>query len=112
MLCGTYHEGHVSHRSIYQNSASLTSALFIPQPHALLNLDPVHSYLGLVLIQMLKALMPIVVYSIGVLLGKECFSLEIMGNMVGISLGVVIATYGEVQFNSRGVMLQSSVVVF
>lgn len=37
-LCGTYHGGHVSHRSIYQNSTilnlslmpSLTSVLFIP----------------------------------------------------------------------------------
>ena len=61
---------------------------------------------------MLKALMPVVVYSIGVLLGKDCFSSKTMGNMAGIPVDVSIAAYGEAQFNARGVILQLGVVAF
>ena len=56
--------------------------------------------------------MLVAVYSIGVLLGKGCFSSKTMGNMVGISVGVAIAAYGEAQFNARGVILQLGVVAF
>ena len=56
--------------------------------------------------------MPVAVYSIGVLLGNECFSSKAIGNMVGISVGVAIAAYGEAQFNARGVILQLGVVAF
>ncbi|KAI3757531.1 hypothetical protein L6452_05071 [Arctium lappa] len=35
-----------------------------------------------------------------------------MSNMLSISFGVAIATYGETKFNSFGVMLQLGVVVF
>ncbi|GLJ06657.1 hypothetical protein SUGI_0044240 [Cryptomeria japonica] len=61
---------------------------------------------------MLKALMPVAVYSIGVLLKKESFSSKTMTNMVGISVGVGIAAYGEALFNTLGVMLQLGAVVF
>lgn len=69
-------------------------------------------YLSVSFIQMLKALMPVAVYSIGVLLKKESFKGETMANMVSISVGVAIAAYGEAQFDSWGVFLQLGAVAF
>lgn len=69
-------------------------------------------YLSVSFIQMLKALMPVAVYSIGVLLKKESFKGDTMANMVSISVGVAIAAYGEAQFDSWGVFLQLGAVAF
>ncbi|XP_010254381.1 PREDICTED: probable sugar phosphate/phosphate translocator At5g25400 [Nelumbo nucifera] len=69
-------------------------------------------YLSVSFIQMLKALMPVAVYSIGVLLKKENFKSETMANMVSISFGVAIAAYGEARFDSWGVILQLGAVAF
>ncbi|ESQ53932.1 hypothetical protein EUTSA_v10025602mg [Eutrema salsugineum] len=62
--------------------------------------------------KMLKALMPVAVYSIGVLLKKESFKSETMTNMLSISFGVAIAAYGEAKFDTWGVMLQLGAVAF
>ena len=48
-------------------------------------------YLSISFIQMLKALMPVAVYSIGVLLKKEAFKSRTMTNMLSISFGVAVA---------------------
>ncbi|KZV20038.1 putative sugar phosphate/phosphate translocator-like [Dorcoceras hygrometricum] len=69
-------------------------------------------YLSVSFIQMLKALMPVAVYSIGVMLKKEGFKSETMANMVSISVGVAIAAFGEAKFDSWGVMLQLGAVAF
>ncbi|VFQ77124.1 unnamed protein product [Cuscuta campestris] len=69
-------------------------------------------FLSVSFIQMLKALMPVAVYSIGVLLKKESFKSETMANMVSISIGVAIAAYGEAKFDSWGVILQLGAVAF
>lgn len=69
-------------------------------------------YLSVSFIQMLKALMPVAVYSIGVLSKKESFKSETMANMVSISIGVAIAAYGEAKFDSWGVILQLGAVAF
>eukprot|EP00249_Psilotum_nudum_P020555 c27755_g3_i1 orf=628-1713(-) len=69
-------------------------------------------YLSVSFIQMLKALMPVAVYSIGVALKKETFQSQTMVNMVGISMGVAIAAYGEAMFNAWGVILQLGAVLF
>ncbi|XP_027331761.1 probable sugar phosphate/phosphate translocator At2g25520 [Abrus precatorius] len=69
-------------------------------------------YLSVSFIQMLKALMPVAVYSIGVLFKKETFKNETMANMVSISLGVAIAAYGEAKFDAWGVTLQLMAVAF
>jgi len=61
---------------------------------------------------MLKALMPVAVYSIGVLFKKENFKGETMCNMVSISIGVAIAAYGEAKFDAWGVTLQLGAVAF
>ncbi|XP_068648201.1 probable sugar phosphate/phosphate translocator At5g25400 [Aristolochia californica] len=69
-------------------------------------------YLSVSFIQMLKALMPVAVYSIGVGLKKENFKSDTMINMVSISVGVAIAAYGEARFNGTGVSLQLAAVAF
>ncbi|KAE8682375.1 putative sugar phosphate/phosphate translocator [Hibiscus syriacus] len=69
-------------------------------------------YLSVSFIQMLKALMPVAVYSIGVLFKKESFKTDTMINMVSISFGVAIAAYGEARFDTCGVMLQLGAVAF
>ena len=69
-------------------------------------------YLSVSFIQMLKALMPVAVYSIGVFLRKETFKSNTMLNMVGISIGVAVAAYGEAMFNGWGVILQLGAVAF
>ncbi|PWA87128.1 TPT domain-containing protein [Artemisia annua] len=69
-------------------------------------------YLSVSFIQMLKALMPVCVYTIGILFKKEKFSKNVMSNMVAISLGVCIAAYGEAKFSTFGVVLQLSAVCF
>lgn len=69
-------------------------------------------YLSVSFIQMLKALMPVAVYSIGILLKKENFKSNIMSNMLAISFGVAIAAYGEARFDSWGVLLQLGAVAF
>lgn len=69
-------------------------------------------YLSVSFIQMLKALMRVAVYSIGVLLKKDGFKGDTMTNMLSISFGVAIAAYGEAKFNSWGVMLQLGAVCF
>lgn len=67
-------------------------------------------YLSVSFIQMLKALMPVAVYSLGVIFKKDVFSSQTMTNMVTISVGVAIAAYGEARFNLWGVTLQLGAV--
>ncbi|GMP22214.1 hypothetical protein CsSME_00006865 [Camellia sinensis var. sinensis] len=62
-------------------------------------------------IQMLKALMPVAVYSIGIIFKKDSFKSETMVNMISISIGVAIAAYGKAKFDSWGVFLQLGAVV-
>ncbi|KAK8558965.1 hypothetical protein V6N13_098567 [Hibiscus sabdariffa] len=69
-------------------------------------------YLSVSFIQMLKALMPVAVYSLGVLFKKEAFKTDTMANMLSISLGVAIAAYGEARFDTWGVVLQLGAVAF
>ena len=69
-------------------------------------------YLSVSFIQMLKALMPVAVYSIGVLLRKESYKNDTMFNMLSISLGVGVAAYGEARFDAWGVLLQLGAVAF
>lgn len=69
-------------------------------------------YLSVSFIQMLKALMPVAVYSISIIFHKESFRSSTMSNMLSISLGVAIAAYGEARFNGWGVLLQLGAVAF
>ncbi|CAN1163496.1 Probable sugar phosphate/phosphate translocator At5g11230 [Linum perenne] len=61
---------------------------------------------------MLKTLMPVAIYSIGVMLKHKSFKTDTMLNMLSISFGVAIAAYGEAIFDVWGVCLQLGVVAF
>ena len=63
-------------------------------------------YLSVSFIQMLKALMPVAVFTVGCSFGTEVFSTSTLSNMLLISLGVCVASYGEINFVLVGVMLQ------
>ncbi|KAL6534074.1 hypothetical protein OROHE_013907 [Orobanche hederae] len=69
-------------------------------------------YLSVSFIQMLKALMPVAVYSIGILLRKDSYRNNTMFNMLAISVGVAVAAYGEAKYDSWGVFLQLGAVAF
>ncbi|CAI5982620.1 unnamed protein product [Closterium sp. NIES-64] len=62
--------------------------------------------------QMLKALMPVAVYLLGVLFTREVFRTSAFANMVAITVGVAVAAYGEANFNVTGVLLQLAAVCF
>ena len=62
-------------------------------------------YLSVAFIQMVKALMPCVVYTVGCVFKVETYKKETMMNMAVIALGVGIASYGELNFNLTGFML-------
>ncbi|KAL4451586.1 hypothetical protein ABPG75_007248 [Micractinium tetrahymenae] len=63
-------------------------------------------YLSVSFIQMLKALMPVAVFSVGVLFGTDKYNSRTFANMVLVTIGVAIASYGELNFNIIGVAFQ------
>ncbi|KZV40007.1 putative sugar phosphate/phosphate translocator [Dorcoceras hygrometricum] len=69
-------------------------------------------YLSVSFIQMLKALMPVAVYSIGILFKKDAYKNNTMLNMLAISVGVAVAAFGEAKYDSWGVLLQLGAVLF
>ena len=56
--------------------------------------------------QMLKALMPVAVFATGCLFGNETFSTNVLANMLVVTAGVAIASYGEINLVWVGVFLQ------
>ncbi|KAL2557138.1 putative sugar phosphate/phosphate translocator [Forsythia ovata] len=61
---------------------------------------------------MLKALMSVAVYSIGILFKKDSYKNNTMLDMLSISIEVAIAAYGEAKYDSWGFFLQLGAVVF
>ncbi|GAB4819493.1 hypothetical protein N2152v2_006539 [Parachlorella kessleri] len=68
-------------------------------------------YLSVSFIQMLKALMPVAVFSVGCCFGTDKFRWNTMTNMLLVTVGVAIASAGEINFNIIGVMFQLSSIV-
>ena len=63
-------------------------------------------YLSVSFIQMLKALMPVSVFTIGCWMGTETFTWFSLLNVCLIGIGVAIASFGELNFNLFGLLLQ------
>lgn len=59
---------------------------------------------------MLKASMPVAVFTVGVLMGTQQYSHKTAVNMAVIGIGTAMASYGEVHFVLLGVMLQVAVI--
>ena len=68
-------------------------------------------YLSVAFIQMLKALSPVMVYSIGCAIGIEQYTHKRLVNMAVVTVGVMIASYGELNFNAFGFFVQIVAVV-
>ncbi|KAK3011945.1 hypothetical protein RJ639_012527, partial [Escallonia herrerae] len=63
-------------------------------------------HISVAFIQMLKALMPVATLLMAVLCGTDKLRWDLFLNMVLVSIGVVISSYGEIHFNIVGTLYQ------
>ncbi|KAL5716150.1 hypothetical protein ACHQM5_017879 [Ranunculus cassubicifolius] len=70
-----------------------------------------YMYISVAFAQMLKAIMPVAVFILGVGAGLEVMSLRMLLIMSVISVGVLVASYGEINVNWIGVVYQMGGVV-
>ncbi|GMH19789.1 hypothetical protein Nepgr_021630 [Nepenthes gracilis] len=63
-------------------------------------------HISVAFIQMLKALMPVATFLMAVVCGTDKLRCDVFLNMVLVSVGVVISSYGEIHFNVTGTMYQ------
>ncbi|KAI3459164.1 hypothetical protein Pfo_015827 [Paulownia fortunei] len=63
-------------------------------------------HISVAFIQMLKALMPVATFVVAVLCGTDKLRWDVFLNMVLVSIGVVISSYGEIHFNVIGTVYQ------
>ncbi|KAL7220921.1 hypothetical protein ACSBR2_013746 [Camellia fascicularis] len=63
-------------------------------------------HISVAFIQMLKALMPVATFLVAVLCGTDKLRWDVFLNMVLVSVGVVISSYGEIHFNVVGTLYQ------
>ncbi|GFZ12355.1 nucleotide/sugar transporter family protein [Actinidia rufa] len=68
-------------------------------------------YISVAFAQMLKAIMPVAVYILGVAAGLEIMSCRMLFTMSVISFGVLVASYGEINISWIGVVYQMGGVV-
>ncbi|CDP06111.1 unnamed protein product [Coffea canephora] len=68
-------------------------------------------YISVAFAQMLKAIMPVAVFILGVAAGLEMMSCRMLLIMSVISFGVLVASYGEIDINWVGVVYQMGGVV-
>ncbi|EEF32858.1 Triose phosphate/phosphate translocator, chloroplast precursor, putative [Ricinus communis] len=68
-------------------------------------------YISVAFAQMLKAIMPVAVFILGVAAGLEVMSCRMLLIMSVISFGVLVASYGEININWIGVVYQMGGVV-
>ncbi|MFS7938323.1 putative sugar phosphate transporter domain-containing protein [Helianthus anomalus] len=63
-------------------------------------------HISVAFIQMLKALMPVATLIMAVLCGTDKLRWDVFLNMLLVSIGVVISSYGEIHFNVVGTLYQ------
>ncbi|KAE8712979.1 putative sugar phosphate/phosphate translocator [Hibiscus syriacus] len=62
-------------------------------------------HISVAFIQMLKALMPVATFFMGVMCGTDKPRCDVFLNMVLVSVGVVVSSYGEIHFNIVGTVI-------
>ena len=92
-----------THRAIVPIGACYAGTLWVG--------NAAYLYLSVSFIQMLKALMPVAVFSVGCMFGTERFNWPTLLNMIMVTVGVAIASFGELQFNLTGVGLQLTSII-
>ncbi|KAH9619120.1 hypothetical protein KSS87_017261 [Heliosperma pusillum] len=65
-------------------------------------------HISVAFIQMLKALMPVATFLMAVVCGIDTLRCDVFLNMVLVSVGVVVSSYGEIHFNIIGTLYQVS----
>ncbi|KAK5046335.1 hypothetical protein LTR84_008479 [Exophiala bonariae] len=73
--------------------------------------NQVYLYLSVSFIQMLKATMPVAVLLISWIMGIAPPNLKTLGNVSFIVVGVIIASYGELEFVLTGVLYQVGAII-
>ncbi|KAF8387711.1 hypothetical protein HHK36_026365 [Tetracentron sinense] len=68
-------------------------------------------HISVAFIQMLKALMPVATFLVAVICGTDRLRCDVFLNMVLVSVGVVISSYGEIHFNVVGTVYQVTGIV-
>ncbi|ONK81374.1 uncharacterized protein A4U43_C01F28360 [Asparagus officinalis] len=68
-------------------------------------------YISVAFIQMLKALMPVATFLMAVICGTDKLRCDLFLNMLLVSVGVVISSYGEIHFNTIGTVYQCTGIV-
>ncbi|KAL6909418.1 hypothetical protein ACP4OV_001699 [Aristida adscensionis] len=63
-------------------------------------------YISVAFIQMLKALMPVATFIMAVICGTDKLRWDLFLNMLLVSVGVVVSSYGEIHFNVIGTLYQ------
>ncbi|CAO2817828.1 unnamed protein product [Amaranthus hypochondriacus] len=63
-------------------------------------------HISVAFIQMLKALMPVATFLMAVVCGTDKLRCDVFLNMMLVSVGVVISSYGEIHFNIVGTLYQ------
>ncbi|KAF8017687.1 hypothetical protein BT93_H2779 [Corymbia citriodora subsp. variegata] len=63
-------------------------------------------HISVAFIQMLKALMPVATFITAVMCGTDKLRCDVFLNMLVVSIGVVISSYGEIHFNIVGTAYQ------
>ncbi|KAJ6799409.1 putative sugar phosphate/phosphate translocator [Iris pallida] len=63
-------------------------------------------HISVAFIQMLKALMPVATFVMAVICGTDKLRWDVFLNMLLVSVGVVISSYGEIHFNVIGTVYQ------
>uniref|UniRef100_A0A5B7AK78 Sugar phosphate transporter domain-containing protein n=1 Tax=Davidia involucrata TaxID=16924 RepID=A0A5B7AK78_DAVIN len=63
-------------------------------------------FISVAFIQMLKALMPVATFLMAVICGTDKLRCDLFLNMVLVSVGVVVSSYGEIHFNVVGTVYQ------
>ncbi|PNY06600.1 putative sugar phosphate/phosphate translocator [Trifolium pratense] len=63
-------------------------------------------HISVAFIQMLKALMPVATFLVAILCGIDKARCDVFFNMLLVSVGVVVSSYGEIHFNIVGTLYQ------
>lgn len=63
-------------------------------------------HISVAFIQMLKALMPVATFLMAVVCGTDKLKCDLFLNMLLVSVGVVVSSYGEIHFNVIGTVYQ------
>ncbi|ORZ30050.1 triose-phosphate transporter family-domain-containing protein, partial [Catenaria anguillulae PL171] len=69
-------------------------------------------HLSVAFIQMLKAKTPLATLMLSAIAGLQTLTRPLVVNITGVVVGVIIASYGEIQFNLTGFIFQEIGIVF